>query len=87
MAGKTLRKTLNAGQFIAADDIGRSFLIEAGDDISMIFRENGLEISIGCEARQDGAFEEEIQVYCKETRKKYLAEITGPGETTWLKTQ
>lgn len=87
MIGKTLRKTLNAGQFITADDIGRAFLIEAGDDISMIFRENGLEISLGCEARQDGALKEEIQVYCKETRKKYLARIKGPGETAWLKTQ
>lgn len=86
ISGKTLRKTLNAGQFITANDIGRAFLVEAGDEITMIYRENGLEINIGCDARQDGAANEEIQVYCKETRKKYLVRITGPGETEWLKT-
>lgn len=86
LTGKTLRRTLNAGQFMTTKDIGRAFLIEAGDNISMIYRENSLEISLGCESRQDGATNEEIQVYCKETRKKYLAKIIGPGETEWLKT-
>lgn len=85
--GKTLRRSLSAGQFISQGDIGREFLITAGDGVEMTYQVHGLQILLSCESRQDGALNEDIQIYCKETRKKYLARITGSGEVQWLKTK
>lgn len=86
LKGKTLRRSLTAGQFIDQNDIGASFLIEAGDSVEMIYQQHGLQVLLSCESRQEGAGGDEIQIYCKETRKKYLAVITGSGEVQWLKT-
>ncbi len=87
LEGKTLRRTLNAGQYIGRDYISTSYMVEAGENVGMIYRQNGLQIVLECESRQDGAQGDEIQIYCKETRKKYTGKITGPGEVEWLKTQ
>ncbi|MFP8488636.1 flagellar basal body P-ring formation chaperone FlgA [Gracilimonas sp. Q87] len=85
--GKTLRRSLTAGQFIDEEDIGASFLVKAGDEIEMVYHQHGLQILLNCESRQDGAEKEKIQIYCKETRKKYQVQITSSGEVLWLKTQ
>lgn len=85
--GKTLRRSLLAGQFITLDKIGKPYLIAAGDEVEMLYKQHGLQVILRCDSRQDGAMGEDIQIYCKETRKKYLARITGTGKTKWLQTQ
>lgn len=87
LEGKTLRRTVNAGQYLSDDFISAGLLVEAGDKLGLTYRENGLQIVMRCEARQNGTQGEEIKIYCKETRNKYLGRITGPGEAEWLKTQ
>ena len=85
--GKTLRRSLLAGQFITLDQVGKPYLIAAGDEVEMFYKQHGLQVILRCDSRQDGAMGEDIQIYCKETRKKYLARITGTGKTKWLQTQ
>jgi len=85
--GKTLRRSLLAGQFITLDQVGKPYLIAAGDEVEMFYKQHGLQVILRCDSRQDGAMGEDIQIYCKETRKKYLARITGEGKTKWLQTQ
>ncbi|MCP9291870.1 flagellar basal body P-ring formation chaperone FlgA [Gracilimonas sediminicola] len=86
LAGKTLRRTVNPGQPIHHSEISTPFLVEAGEDVDLIFTEFGIQIILTCEARQNGAIDEEIQIYCKETRNKYLGTVKGPGEALWQKT-
>jgi flagella basal body P-ring formation protein FlgA len=86
LPGKTLRRTVNAGSPVEYSIISSPYLVEAGDEVEMEFTEFGIQIVLTCESRKSGAINDEIQIYCKETRKKYLGKITGPGEAQWQKT-
>ncbi len=86
LIGKTIRRTLNAGHPIEYDIISSPYLVEAGDEVDLVFNEFGIQIVLRCESRKSGSIDEEIQIYCKETRKKYLGKITGPGVAQWQKT-
>lgn len=86
LIGKTMRRTLVPGQPIRYADISSDFLIEAGDQVQLIFESDGIQIQIAVEARQSGAQDEEISFYSNETRKRYQGKITGPGEAIWTKT-
>ncbi len=81
--GKTLRRTLSDGQPIRYADISSDYLVEAGDTVEMIYEQNGLRIVIEGEARQSGAQDDEITIYNKETRKRYLGKISSPGVVLW----
>lgn len=87
LAGKTLKKTLNAGEAVSPSVISSGFLVKAGDEVDLIYIEYGIQIVLGCEARQNGSKGEDIQIYCKETRNKYLGRIERPGVAQWQKTQ
>lgn len=87
LVGKILRRTVRAGQPILQAHVSSAYMVEAGDAVQLLFSEYGIQITMTCEARQHGALDEEIQIYCKETRNKYLGKITGPGEATWQKTE
>lgn len=84
--GKTIRRTLVPGQPIRLADISSKFLIEAGDQVQLIFESDGIQIQIAVEARQSGAQDEEISFYSNETRKRYQGKISGPGVAIWTKT-
>jgi len=81
--GKTLRRTLSDGQPIRYADISSEFLVEAGETVEMIYEQNGLRIVIEGEARQSGAQDDEITIYNKETRKRYLGKVSSPGVVLW----
>lgn len=84
--GKTLRRTLSDGQPIRYADISSDYLVEAGETVEMIYEQNGLRIVIEGEARQSGAQDDEITIYNKETRKRYLGKVSSPGVALWKKT-
>lgn len=84
--GKTIRRTVVPGQPIRYADISSDFLIEAGDQVQLIFENDGIEIQITVEARQSGAQDEEISFYSNESRKRYQGKISGPGVAIWTKT-
>lgn len=86
LQGKTLRQTLAAGQPVRQTEVGGKYIIRAGDAVKMIFKQGGVQVQLAGEARQDGAKGEEIRIYSRETRKKYLGKILGPGVVQWQKT-
>lgn len=86
LIGKTIRRTVIPGQPIRYADISSDFLIEAGDQVQLIFESDGIEIQISVEARQSGSQDEEISFYSNETRKRYQGKISGPGVAIWTKT-
>lgn len=87
LIGKTIRRTVVPGQPIRYADISSDFLIEAGDQVQLIFENQGIQIQIVVEARQSGAQDEEISFYSNETRRKYQGKISGPGVAIWTKTK
>lgn len=86
LEGMTLRRTVLAGQAIVASSISAPLMVEAGEEVEMIYEGDGIDVIMTCEARQAGALTEEITVHCKETRRKYLARVTGQGEALWIRT-
>ena len=86
LVGKTLRRTLLAGQPVEQDQISGEYVIEAGEPVRLLFKQQGLAIELHGEARQSGARQEEITIYSTETRRKYLGRVTGPGIAVWTKT-
>ncbi|REL38655.1 flagella basal body P-ring formation protein FlgA [Rhodohalobacter sp. SW132] len=85
--GKTVRRTLANGQPVRYADITSEYLVEAGDVIRLIFEQNGVRIEMEAEARQSGAQDEEIIIYNKDTRKRYVGRVSGPGIALWIRTQ
>jgi len=83
LAGKTVRRTLSNGQPVRHADVSSEFLIEAGETITLIFEQHGLRIEMEAEARQSGAQDDEIRIYNKDTRKRYLGKVSGPGVALW----
>lgn len=86
LSGKTLLRTLNAGQPVMAGEISSPFIVEAGEPVDLIFYHQSIRVLLKCDARQNGTEGEEIQIYCKETRKKYAGEVKSPGVVQWKKT-
>ncbi|MTI86462.1 MAG: flagellar basal body P-ring formation protein FlgA [Balneolaceae bacterium] len=87
LEGKTLRRMVNAGEPVYSSEVSLPYLVKAGEEVELIFNEQGIQIELKCESRQSGSRNEEVKIYCKETRKKYLGKIIGPGVVEWLKTQ
>ena len=86
LVGKTLRRTLAAGQPVRYTDIASEFVINAGDDVTLLFEKDGILIAITAQARQDGEMDEVITIYSNETRTRYLGRVTNPGIAKWEKT-
>ncbi|MEO1022061.1 MAG: flagellar basal body P-ring formation chaperone FlgA [Bacteroidota bacterium] len=83
--GHTLRKNLNAGAYILKHQLTPMLWVRETEDVQFLFEDNGLRIALTCEARQNGVQGEIIATYCKETRKKYMAEVIRPGVVQWRK--
>ncbi|MCG8374423.1 MAG: flagellar basal body P-ring formation chaperone FlgA [Balneolales bacterium] len=86
LVGKTLRRSLNAGQPVKVTEVSNPLLIEAGDYVEMSFSNGGISIALTCEARESGTLGEEIAVFCPESRKNYHTKIIASGEAQWLRT-
>lgn len=83
---KTIRRTLLAGQPVRQSFISTEYIIEAGDQVTLIVRRSGIQVQVTAEARENGAKGEEINLYSEETRRKYVGEVIKPGVILWKKT-
>ncbi len=86
LEGKSIRRSLLAGQPVRVHEISSPVLVSPGDEISMIFDNGTIQLGLNCESRQSGSVGEEVQIYCQQTRKKYTAKVIGTGEVQWLRT-
>lgn len=86
LIGKTLTKSMLPGQPVRHSEVSGRYLIEAGDLVQLIFKSGGFRIELTGEARQSGAKNDEIRIYSKETRKKYVGKVIAPGVAKWQKT-
>lgn len=84
--GMQLRRTLLAGQPVRRSDIWTPPVVSAGDQITLVFMTDFMQVTIPATARQDGQPGDVIRIYSSETRRTYLAEVSGPGEVLWKQT-
>lgn len=84
--GKTIRRTLASGEPIRRADISTEYVVEAGDAVTLTFRNDGMSIELIVVARQNGSVEDDIRLYSDETRRTYLGTVTGPGSVDWKRT-
>lgn len=86
LQGKVLKRTLLSGQPIRSSYISREYLVKAGDSVEMYVKRKGFVVRISAEARENGAKGDEIRIYNKDTRRKYVAEVVRHGVVIWKKT-
>lgn len=86
ISGKTLRRTLLAGQPIRSSYLSREYIIEVGDQVTLIIEKKGVRAQLAGEARENGAKGDRINMYSEETRKKYVGEVIRPGVLKWKNT-
>lgn len=86
LQNKSIRRSLLPGQPVRAHEISSPILVIPGQQITMIYKAGAIELGLDCESRQSGSADEDIQIYCQETRKKYTAKILGTGAVQWLRT-
>lgn len=86
LTGKKLRRTLLSGQPVRQSFISREFIIKAGDEVKVVIEQNGIQVQVTGEARENGAEGDRIKIYSTETRKKYVGEVIRPGVTQWKNT-
>lgn len=84
--GSETVKTLKPGQAIRFNDIKTPSILEAGADVSLLFKNGALVLSLQCESMDDAALGEEVSIYCKDQRTRYLGIVEGPRMVSWAKT-
>lgn len=87
LIGKATRRFLNTGQPFRLNELSEPLMVKPGDTIQMLFANGGIELALTCESRQSGAKDDEVVVYCPETRQKYEAQVLKAGEVAWLRTK
>lgn len=86
LKGKSIRRSLLPDQPIRMNDISNPILISPGQEIIMQYHQGSILLELKCESRQSGSMDEEINIYCPETRKKYTTKVISAEETKWQKT-
>lgn len=84
--GTETAKTLKPGQAIRFNDVKTPSILEAGADVSLLFKNGALVLSLQCESLDDAALGEEVSIYCKDQRTRYLGIVEGPRMVSWAKT-
>lgn len=77
-AGRTLRRAVRAGQYIAAGSIGDPFAVGVGQPIDIRLRTGGIEVLARGTALQDGRVGEEIPVRISSAEGRLRARVLSP---------
>lgn len=84
--GKTATRVIRKGQLFYPRALVGSSVIRAGDHVTMIYNKGGLQIDIGCVARETKKAGQKIRLYCKQTGRLYMAKIISEHKIIWEQT-
>ncbi len=82
MVGMTPRRVMGAGTPVNMGDLESPRLVERGDFVTMVFNENGLELTAQGKAMENGAKGDRIRVTNTSSNKTVVAEVTNDKEVT-----
>lgn len=75
LIGSTPRKVLEPGQVIKAQDIQKPLCIEAGEFVTVVYKQRGLTMTMAAKALESGAKGEMIRVQNPESKKIFLVTV------------
>jgi flagella basal body P-ring formation protein FlgA len=79
-------RSLSAGEPLREGDLRRPWAVETGDAVALRYERPGFFLELKTRARERGAVDDEIRVYCQDTGATYRARLTAPGRGVWLET-
>jgi flagella basal body P-ring formation protein FlgA len=80
MIGRTPRRIVNSAMPVNLNDLEAPRLVERGKTVTMIFTENGLELTAQGKAMENGAMGDRIRVTNTSSNKTVVAEVTAQNE-------
>ena len=84
--GVVTDRPVSAGDPLRTSDIRAPWAVKTGDAVSVRYERPGLTLELSGRAREPGAVDDEIRVFCQDTGTTYRARITGKGRSVWLET-
>jgi flagella basal body P-ring formation protein FlgA len=80
--GMTPRQMVVAGQPVQSNQIGPPKMIDRGDTVTMVFNQNGLELTAQGKALEDGTKGDQIRIMNISSNKIIVAQVTNNKEVT-----
>lgn len=85
-AGAVTERSVASGEPLREGDLRRPWAVNTGDAVSLRYERPGFYMELKTRARERGAVDDEIRVYCEDTGATYRARLTAPGRGIWLET-
>lgn len=86
LLGNEASRVLIPGKPIKVNEVKIPSILEAGAEVSLLFKNGALVLSLQCESMDDAALGEKVSIYCKEQRTKYVGIVESPTVASWSKT-
>jgi len=79
-------RPLRSDHAVRLTDLRPSYVADTGQDVTVTYRRNGVELKMACQARESGFLGDVIRAYSPDTKTTYKVVLTGPGTATWKST-
>ena len=78
--GREAARAIPSGRTLAADDVRAPVVVRRGDVVTIYARSPGIRVKAVARARQDGSVGELIEMEAMQTRKAFIARVSGCQE-------
>jgi flagella basal body P-ring formation protein FlgA len=78
--GQTLKAGVRAGNPIHDRELEKTFMVNKGENVTIIAQSGGLKVTALGQARESGALGQTISVMNLDSRKSISARVIGPGQ-------
>lgn len=86
LSGLVVKHIINKGNPILWHELRRVPVINVGDEVSLLYAQNGIRIILSCVARQPGAVGDKIRLFSQQTDKVYIGKVESSAKVIWEKT-
>jgi flagella basal body P-ring formation protein FlgA len=77
---------LRPERVLRAGDVRPPYAVDPGTDADMYYRRGRVRFRLDCTVREAGFLDEQVRVYCPDTRKTYQARVRTEEAVQWVKT-
>jgi flagella basal body P-ring formation protein FlgA len=86
LLGNEANRLLIPGKPIKINEVKIPSILEAGAEVSLLFKNGALVLSLQCESLDDAALGQKVPIYCKDQRTKYVGIVESATVASWSKT-
>lgn len=80
VVGRVMRRTLQAGSLVSANDLVAPRLVRRGDNVALVSRRGGVEVRVAGRAMGDAGANERVSVENLSSRKILQGTVTADGD-------